>query len=83
MNTAFECADTTILAVATVGEHGVLHLKYPTPSLKPGARVLLTISQQADKNPEDLMPLRGTVLRYDDPFGAAVAPEEWEAAREC
>jgi len=23
--------------------------------------------------------MRGTVLRYDDPFGPATAPEDWEA----
>lgn len=26
-------------------------------------------------------PLRGSVLRDDDPFGPAVPPEEWEANR--
>lgn len=24
--------------------------------------------------------LKGSVLRYDDPFGAAVPPEDWESA---
>ena len=26
--------------------------------------------------------MRGTVLRYDDPFAPAVDPEEWNAARD-
>ena len=29
----------------------------------------------------DRFPLRGTVLRYDDPYGPAVPPEDWEALR--
>src|SRR6266478_6503879 len=28
---------------------------------------------------ENPYPLRGTVLRYDDPFEPAVPPEDWEA----
>lgn len=30
---------------------------------------------------EDRYPLRGKLLRYDDPFGPAVPPEDWEAMR--
>lgn len=31
--------------------------------------------------PLDRYPLRGSVLRYDDPFGSATEPQEWEACR--
>ncbi|MBF2019768.1 MAG: hypothetical protein IGR93_06600 [Hydrococcus sp. C42_A2020_068] len=29
----------------------------------------------------NLMPLRGTVLRYDEPFEPAVASEDWEVLK--
>lgn len=32
-----------------------------------------------DNDPTERYPLRGSVLRYDDPFGPAVPEEDWEA----
>jgi hypothetical protein len=32
-----------------------------------------------DNGPSERYPLRGSVLRYDDPFGPAVPEEDWEA----
>lgn len=84
MEIALPVNNKTVFAEATVGEDGALHLHSPAPPLKPGAKVLLTISPQAEatvaKNPT---PLRGTVIRYDDPFGPATTPDEWEALRDC
>ena len=51
--------------------------------LKPGDKVLLTISPLQEAIGENIKPLLGTVMRYDDPFGAAAPPEEWEAVRGC
>lgn len=39
-------------------------------------------SEQIIKQPTDLdSPLKGSVLRYDDPFGPAVEPEEWDVLK--
>lgn len=56
----------------------------------PGATVAVTVEEEpaqpstapgAASSDEQRYPLRGTVLRYDDPF-APVAPEEdWDALR--
>jgi hypothetical protein len=73
----------TVFAEATVGEDGSLHLRSPAPTLKPGLKVVLAISAQAEAKAEDPTPLVGTVIRYDDPFGPATNPKEWEAQREC
>ena len=62
------------------------------PELRPliGKQVDITVREAAEspsnggvKNgtPADRYPLRGSVLRYDDPFAPAVAADEWEAAR--
>jgi hypothetical protein len=32
-----------------------------------------------DNGPTDRYPLRGSVLRFDDPFGPAAPEEDWEA----
>ena len=34
-----------------------------------------------EKRPSIIGSMRGTVLRYDDPFEPAIAPEEWDAMR--
>ena len=83
MQIALPVANRTVFAEATVGEDGALHLDHPAPTLKPGARVLLTISPQTEAVEENLRPLLGTVIRYDDPFGPAADPDDWEALREC
>lgn len=83
MEIASPLTSRTVFAEATVREDGSLHLNSPAPTLKPGARVLLTISPQAEAGEENSRPLVGTVIRYEDPFGPAIAPDEWEALREC
>ena len=83
MEFALSTNTKTVFAEATVGEDGALHLNNPAPTLKPGAKVLLTISPQAEQTQENPTQLRGTVTRYDDPFGPATGPGEWEAMREC
>ncbi|WP_081688564.1 type II toxin-antitoxin system Phd/YefM family antitoxin [Inquilinus limosus] len=42
-----------------------------TPVREPGARRSI------------IGAMRGTVLRFDDPFGPAVDPDEWNAARDA
>jgi hypothetical protein len=76
MEIALPITNKTVFAEATVGEDGALHLNNPTPALKPGARVLLTISPQAEATEENSKPLLGTVTRYEDPFGPATALDE-------
>jgi len=63
---------------ATIAEDGTLILeKLPLPA---GQRVTVTIMPlQADVEFDPRYPLRGTVLRYDDPFGPACPLEDWEA----
>jgi len=43
--------------------------------------VALVISPITSFNGQNTKPLRGTVTRYDDPFGPAAPVEEWEALR--
>ncbi len=58
------------------------------PELKPlvGKKVEFIVREEpshdapAMETPQ-VNPLRGSVLRDDDPFGPAVAPEDWEANR--
>lgn len=83
MEIALPVHTKTVFAEATVGEDGALHLRNPDPSLKPGVRVLLTISPQTEAAEENTTPLRGTVTRYDDPYGPAMDLDEWEALRGC
>ena len=64
--------------IATVRPDGTLdvgHLPFP-----PGERVEVTVSPHADDPTEGgKYPLRGkTPYRYDDPFGPAWEPDEWE-----
>ena len=54
------------------------------PELKPLVGKHVEIIVLADSEPDAIMQsdsLKGSVLRYDDPFGQAVSPEEWEANR--
>lgn len=82
MDIALPIGMKTVFAEATVGEEGTLHLKDASQFfLKPGEKVTLTISPIAEASGENAKLLLGTVTRYDDPFGPATAPEEWEALR--
>ena len=45
---------------------------------KPGETLAITVETAPCSNAERY-PLRGSVLRYDDPFEPAVPPEQWEA----
>jgi hypothetical protein len=83
MEIALPVTRKTGFAEATVGEDGALYLQNPSPILKPGAKVLLTISPQAETAEENAQSLLGTVLRYEDPFGPAASQDEWDALREC
>lgn len=47
---------------------------------KPVARLVPAESPNEGK-PSIIGALRGTVLRYDDPFAPAIAPEEWDAMK--
>lgn len=62
------------------------------PELRPliGKQVEITVRETAEVpssggvengTPNHRYPLRGSVLRYDDPFAPAIATDEWEAAR--
>lgn len=82
MQTALPVGANTVFAEATVGEDGSLRLKDASRfALKPGEKVTLTISPIVAVRGENPKPLLGTVTRYDDPFGPATDPEEWEALR--
>ena len=81
METTLPVTAKTVFAEATVAEDGSLHLESPTPALKPGDKVLLTISPIAEATGQNPTLLLGTVTRYDDPFGPAAPIEEWEAPR--
>ncbi len=41
--------------------------------------IVVTEAEPAPRRPAK--PLEGSVLRYDDPFGPAVPPDDWEANR--
>ena len=72
----------TMFAEATVGEDGALHLKDTSCLfLKPGQKVALTISSIEETQDVNATPLRGTVTYYEDPFGSATTPEDWETLR--
>lgn len=58
------------------------------PELRPfvGREVEITIreataAKQSPAPAKSPKPLAGSVLEYDDPFGPAVPPDEWEANR--
>ena len=38
-------------------------------------------AEEVERSRRTRQGLRGTVLRYDDPFGPAVPPDEWEAMK--
>ena len=59
-------------------------LKRPELSDLVGKQVEITVREEVEitpsLNPADRYPLRGSVLRYDDPFGP-VSVDDWEALR--
>ena len=66
------------------------HLSLPEPRPLIGMQVEITVREvdeapldggHPQTTPADRYPLRGSVLRYDDPFAPAVDADEWEAAR--
>jgi hypothetical protein len=63
-----------VLTEATVAPNGSL-IPAASPNLpfKPGEKVMLTITALPEIDPENPYPLRGTVLHYEDPFGAATS----------
>lgn len=64
-----------------------LHLPQVRPLL--GKHVEIIVLEDAAAEPQETVlqdessryPLRGSVLRYDEPFAPAVPPDEWEANR--
>ena len=74
---------TTTFAIATVGDDGSLHLNPPSTSLKPGETVLVTICPVSKNENGVEALLRGSVIRYDDPFGPAAPSDDWEALQGC
>ena len=64
----------------TIEKNGNLHLEgLPLPS---GARVQVVVIEKKDRLPNaPRYPLQGEPFQYDDPFGPATDPEDWEANR--
>ncbi|MEC4984160.1 MAG: hypothetical protein SAJ37_00345 [Oscillatoria sp. PMC 1068.18] len=64
----------------TITENGTLHLK--NLPFKSGETVEIIVlernSQPPNSNP---YPLRGKVIRYEDPFEPATSLEDWEALK--
>ncbi len=81
MEHALSSTETTFLAEATVAKDGSLHLVQPLTALKPGEKVLLSISRPRSLSGNSTYLLRGTVIRYDDPFAPAVPADDWDAVR--
>ena len=40
---------------------------------------IIIIQKSSSQTSSNLHPLKGTVIRYDDPFEPVVSPEDWEA----
>ena len=55
----------------------------PVTITKRGQPVAVLSPVKPDDKPASLWgAMRGTVLRYDDPFAPAVDPDEWNSARD-
>jgi len=67
---------TTLQLNAVVGEDGSIKLQ--GLPFKPGEKITVTVENAPAKDTERY-PLRGSIIRYDDPFEPAVPPEDWEA----
>ncbi|MDQ2731024.1 MAG: hypothetical protein M3Y56_05145 [Armatimonadota bacterium] len=64
---------------ATVAADGSLILPAsPRLPLETGEKVTIVISRRPLNDAGDSGSLEGTVLRYDDPFGPATDPDDWE-----
>jgi prevent-host-death family protein len=44
-------------------------------------RVVATLNPAGDQDDKPWLKLRGTIIRYDDPFKPAVDPSEWDALK--
>ena len=73
----------TYQTFAKVGKNGELTLN--ALPFAEGAQVKITVREvETDSRPwPPEFPLRGSVIKYDDPFGPACPPEEWEAVKEA
>lgn len=59
-------------------ENGKLSLQN-LPFKKGDEVEIIILDRSSSKNITDSYPLRGTVIRYDDPFEPAASAEDWEA----
>ncbi len=59
-------------------ENGKLSLQN-LPFKKGDEVEIIILDRSSSKNTTDSYPLRGTVIRYDDPFEPAASAEDWEA----
>jgi hypothetical protein len=68
---------------AVLSENGTLVLE--DLPFQAGDAVEVIILERSKPQPTGIpsseFPLQGTVLVYDDPFGPAVAPEEWDVLK--
>ena len=83
MESAHPATFATVYAEATVGEDGALRLNRGSGPLRPGDKVMVAITPMVVERTSTAASLRGSVLRYDDPFGSAVPPEQWDAVSAC
>ena len=66
---------------AEVSENGTLTLHGVPFSKGERVEVIVLRTHAAPPDTDDPYPLRGTVIKYDDPFEPAISPDEWEALR--
>ncbi|MEN9870070.1 MAG: hypothetical protein RLZZ171_1058 [Cyanobacteriota bacterium] len=59
-------------------ENGKLSLQN-LPFKKGDEVEIIILDRSSSKTTTDSYPLRGTVIRYDDPFEPATSAEDWEA----
>jgi hypothetical protein len=59
-------------------ENGKLSLQN-LPFKKGDEVEIIILDRSSSKTTTDSYPLRGTVLRYDDPFEPATSAEDWDA----
>ncbi|HTK27041.1 MAG TPA: hypothetical protein VL327_10825 [Pyrinomonadaceae bacterium] len=63
----------------TVQPHGRVVLENLPFEEGEKVEIIVMEAHEEGENPEN--PLRGTLLKYDDPFEPAVPPEDWEALK--
>jgi hypothetical protein len=61
----------------TLTENGTLTIK-DLPFQAGEAVEIIILESHSRPKEENPYPLRGTVIRYDEPFEPAVPPEDWE-----